>query len=79
MLPGETILSGAKEKCTDCGVVLVFKVMNTSAGHYVGTECACGPYSRETGYSDEQRAKCTLAEYKQTGYLRDQRIEFEYD
>lgn len=29
---------------------LKFQVLTSFAGHYVGTECDCGPYSRESGY-----------------------------
>jgi len=73
MLPGETILSGAANKCEDCGVVLNFKVLHTPAGYYVGTACDCGPYSRETGYMTEAEAKKSLAGYNKTGYLEGQR------
>jgi hypothetical protein len=50
MLPGETIASGASSICPDCGVKLVPKIMRSAAGHYIGTACNCGPYSRESGY-----------------------------
>jgi hypothetical protein len=50
MLPGETILSGAPRKCDDCGVTVVLKVLKSAAGYYIGTQCQCGPYSRESGY-----------------------------
>lgn len=50
MLEGETIRSGAAGTCPDCGVHLKFQVLTSFAGHYVGTECDCGPYSRESGY-----------------------------
>lgn len=49
MLDGETIGSGAPKVCPDCGVKLVPKVMRTCA-FYIGTECNCGPYSRESEY-----------------------------
>ena len=49
MLTGETILSGAESTCPDCGVKLVLKVLHTCA-YYIGTECNCGPYSRESDY-----------------------------
>ena len=49
MLPGETILSGASDKC--CGKKLKFQVLQSGAGYYIGTWCPnCGPYSRESGY-----------------------------
>lgn len=51
MLPGETILSGADDKCPDCGKPMPFEVLRSNAGFYIGTWCPCsGPYSRETGY-----------------------------
>ena len=50
MLPGETIHSGAKCICEDCGEVLKEKVLHSAAGYYIGTECCCGPYSRESEY-----------------------------
>ena len=51
MMPGETILSGASETCPSCGMfVLPFKILQSAAGWYIGTMCAEGPYSRESGY-----------------------------
>ena len=50
MLKGETISSGAPSVCPECSRVLEFKVCSSFAGYYIGTECDCGPYSRETGY-----------------------------
>jgi len=50
MLPRETIHSGASRVCEDCGTSVVEKVMRSAAGFYIGTECSCGPYSRESGY-----------------------------
>ena len=49
MIPGETILSGAKATCPDCLVTPKLQVYETNA-FYVGTWCNCGPYSRETDY-----------------------------
>ena len=49
-LPGETILTGAPRRCDECGVTVEFKVCRSNAGYYVGTECNCGPYTRETVY-----------------------------
>ena len=48
MIPGETIASGAPSTCPDCGVKLVPKILRSFAGHYIGTACNCGPYSRES-------------------------------
>jgi hypothetical protein len=49
-LVGETIASGAPSVCSDCGTHLKLEVLQSGAGHYIGTRCACGPYSRESGY-----------------------------
>ncbi len=50
MIPGETILTGASPTCADCGETPPFAVLKSGAGFYIGTMCACGPYSRESGY-----------------------------
>ena len=49
VLPKETISRGAPSTCPDCGVKLELQVMRTCA-YYIGTQCECGPYSRETDY-----------------------------
>jgi hypothetical protein len=49
-LPGETLATGAPNPCPDCGVKVEPKVMRSQAGYYIGTECGCGPYSRESRY-----------------------------
>lgn len=56
MIPRETIRSGASPVC-DCGTRFAFEVMQSGAGHYVGTMCHnqgcehCGvPNSRESHY-----------------------------
>ena len=48
MNPGETISTGASDKCDICGKKLELKVLKTCA-YYVGTFC-CEPNSRESGY-----------------------------
>jgi hypothetical protein len=57
---GETLASGASSTCEDCGSVPELGVYRSAAGHYVGTYCDCGPYSRESGYypsrEDAQKA-----------------------
>jgi hypothetical protein len=50
MLSGETIESGAPSVCPDCEVALELQVLRSGGGHYIGTQCNCGPYSRESGY-----------------------------
>jgi hypothetical protein len=49
MIPGETLGNGAPQVCPDCKVKLVPKVLHTWA-YYIGTQCDCGPYSRESEY-----------------------------
>lgn len=51
-LPGETLATGAAEVCADCGIRFVIKVLRSAAGYYLGTECQCGPWTRESGYYD---------------------------
>jgi hypothetical protein len=50
VMPGETLLTGAPATCKDCGVELGLKVLRSAAGYYIGSQCYCGPYSRESGY-----------------------------
>lgn len=55
MLPGETIHSGAPNKC--CGKKLKLQVLQSGAGYYIGTFCnKCGPYSRESHYYPTREA-----------------------
>lgn len=49
MLPGETIATGAPPICQDCHTHLTMEVLRTCA-YYIGTQCSCGPYSRESDY-----------------------------
>lgn len=60
MIPGETIASGASPIC--CDEKLVFQVLHSMAGYYIGTQCdICGPYSRESNYfSTNNAAKAAL-------------------
>lgn len=51
-LPGETICSGAPVVCPKCKTKATFMLRKTPAGYYVGSLCACGPYTRETFYFD---------------------------
>lgn len=50
MIPDETIASGAPSTCPECQKKLQLQVLRSAAGYYVGTQCNCGPYSRESGY-----------------------------
>jgi len=50
MIPGETIVSDASQKCNECGKEMEMQVLSSAAGFYIGTQCECGPYSREPGY-----------------------------
>jgi hypothetical protein len=64
MLPGETILSGAPRQCPECKVRLVLKVLQSAAGYYIGTQCNCGPYSRQSHYfGTRATAEAALADY----------------
>ena len=60
-LPGETLALGADPTCSDCGRTVTLDVHRSAAGYYVGTWCACGPYSRESGYyATEAEARAAL-------------------
>jgi len=50
MIPGETIVTGALNTCPDCHEILKPRVLHSDAGYYIGTQCKCGPYSRESDY-----------------------------
>lgn len=50
MILGETLASGADPTCSKCGITPELKVCKSFAGYYIGTQCNCGPYSRESGY-----------------------------
>lgn len=70
MMNGETILSGASDVCSDCGTKLVMQVMETCAP-YIGTQCACGPYSRESIYfATREEAEAALKVWNDKGILK---------
>ena len=50
MLKGETISTGAPTTCPECGVTPKLEVLHSAAGYFIGTQCKCGPYSRESLY-----------------------------
>jgi len=50
MLNGETLATGARKTCGECGEEPKLQVCSSAAGYYVGTQCDCGPYSRESKY-----------------------------
>jgi hypothetical protein len=50
VMSGETIQTGASQKCSECKTTVSPKVCRSPAGFYVGTVCKCGPYTRESGY-----------------------------
>ena len=54
MMSGESIFGGAPTVCPDCKVEVILQVCRSAAGGYVGTVCACGPYSRESGYYSQR-------------------------
>lgn len=69
VLPGETIATGGSDTC-DCGDKLELRVLQSPAGHYIGTQCdkECGPWSRESGYYNTRvEAETAL---KKGGYER---------
>lgn len=43
-------LTCAGKTCPDCGEVYVLKICQSFSGYYIGTECQCGPNSRESSY-----------------------------
>ena len=69
MFPGETIATGAASTCEDCNKKMKNEVMFSAAGHYIGTWCKCGPYSRESGYYDTR--ELAEAALKKGGFERD--------
>jgi predicted RNA-binding Zn-ribbon protein involved in translation (DUF1610 family) len=40
----------AGKTCPDCGEIYLLKVCQSFSGYYIGTECQCGPNSRESLY-----------------------------
>jgi len=50
MIPGETLATGADNPCPDCGKLMELEVLFSGGGYYIGTQCNCGPYSRESVY-----------------------------
>lgn len=68
MLNKETIASGAPEVCPDCLVELRLTVLKSAAGYYIGTFCHCGPYSRESGYFENE--KCAEKALKDNSFQR---------
>ena len=48
-------------KCARCSTSMPLSVCKSAAGYYLGHWCEnCGPYSRETGYTDEATALAWL-------------------
>ena len=46
----ETLGDGAPGTCPTCRVSVVLEVLESPAGFYIGTQCKCGPYTRESTY-----------------------------
>jgi len=66
MLEGETLRSGASATCDECGVQVKLAVCQSAAGYYIGTNCNCGPYTRETGYYETlEECRADLEKVKQ--------------
>lgn len=38
------------KRCEDCKILMNLQVLSSNAGYYIGMQCNCGPYSRESGY-----------------------------
>lgn len=72
MLNGETINSGAPNQCKDCKTYLHLQVLRSAAGYYLGTECDCGPYSRESDYfGKREHAEQALDMENKSSVMRD--------
>jgi hypothetical protein len=56
VLPKETIHRGADNHCSECKQELKNQVLMSNAGYYIGTQCCCGPYSRESHYYPTRKA-----------------------
>lgn len=55
------------EACEDCGELLVSEVLSSPAGYYIGVQCNCGPYSRESDYfASWEDAHAELADWLST-------------
>ena len=54
VMTGETITTGASRCCEECKRFVFFQILKSGAGYYVGTECNCGPYTRESGYYETE-------------------------
>jgi len=55
-------------KCPDCKKVLKLEVLRSNAGYYIGTQCNCGPYSRNSDYFRSPKdAEEELQELKEFG------------
>jgi len=50
VMPRETLATGAPPVCPHCGTAVQLEVLQSAAGYYIGTQCRCGPYTRESGY-----------------------------
>lgn len=61
MLPKETIVAGAEPHCDLCNSGVNVEVCQGMSGWYIGTDCSCGPFSRETEYfASEEEARKAL-------------------
>lgn len=56
--------------CPDCGEERKLCVLRETRGYYIGTRCACGPYSRRSGfYQRESDANAKLAGDEDAGRI----------
>lgn len=73
MLPGECVgLNGTR---CNCGLDLPLEVCQSAAGYYLGYWCPqCGPFSRETVYMAEEKAKEELERVNKYGWTKYERF-----
>lgn len=75
-LPGETLKLGAPRTCPTCKTKVKPEVLRSAAGFYIGTQCKCGPYTRESYYYEsrdmaEHALKTNTVKYRTSEYTPD--------
>ena len=63
-----TEINQERKHCDECGKIHQLEVLRSAAGYYIGTQCQCNPYSRESGYfrSIEQAKSALMFEQSTT-------------
>ena len=60
------------KECKDCNTTMSLRVCRSAAGHYIGYECSCGPYSRESmdyyPTNDAAREELEAGTYRPRGF-----------